>query len=428
MYDSREIDRLLKNEITEALGCTEPACAALAGAKVRDLLGRPVEKAVVHVSRDMMKNAMGVSIPNSRLSGIKAAVSLGLATGGSRNGLSVLSLVGEEERRAAQGLDLDVELAENVPALYIAVRAFGGGSEAYASIENEHDRFSRLEKDGVEISTGVSFITECPSSLDHAFLNDLTFSDIIDYAEKPDDGIRSLLLDACRTNMEISRAGIEEEWGLRVGATMYAGMEKVGSVEDAMRKGACYAAAGSDARMSGSCRPVMINSGSGNQGITVTVPVAILAGYLGADEDRLVSALAISELVGLVLTNRKARLSALCGAFTASIGTAAAWVYLLGGGEQEMDAATNNMVGNLTGIICDGAKRTCALKIYSSLIAASVSVLLAMKGISAREESGIVGASGLESILHLSRLSHEGMEETDRTILSIMMEKGGRNR
>ena len=208
---------------------------------------------------------------------------------------------------------------------------------------------------------------------------------------------------------------------------MFPLVKKIESVDDAMRKAAALAASGSDARMSGSCRPVIINSGSGNQGITVTVPVALLSEYLKCGEEKLLSALAISELVGLILTNKKARLSALCGAFTASIATASAWVYLLGGGLKEMDAAINNMIANLTGIICDGAKKTCALKIYSSLIAASVAVHLAMRGMSASKESGIVGSDSLESIKYLSKLSHEGMEETDKTILKIMIEKSSTN-
>ena len=426
MYNREEIDGLLKAEITEALGCTEPACAALAGAKARDILeGRP-DRAEVYVSRDMMKNAMGVSIPNSELSGIKAAVSLGLAVGGSSNGLQVLTAVTDKERAEAGELDIDVKLAENVPALFIAVRAHRGNDECFVSIEDEHDRFKRIEKNGAALTdVDPMFFSECnDSELDQEFLNDMTVEDVISYAKGIGGDIKDLLRRAVKTNLAIGYAGLEEDWGLGVGKTMFASVGKIIGTDDAMRKGAALAAAGSDARMAGSCRPVMINSGSGNQGITVTVPVAVLAEYVKAPEDTMLQAVAIAEVVGLVLTNRKARLSALCGAFTASIGTACAWVYLLGGGATEMDAAVNNMIGNLTGIICDGAKRTCALKIYTSLISASVSVLLAMKGVSASSESGIVGENTLESIGYLSRLSHEGMEATDRTILDIMLEKG----
>ena len=168
-------------------------------------------------------------------------------------------------------------------------------------------------------------------------------------------------------------------------------------------------------------KPVIINSGSGNQGLTVTLPIYWVGRYLKCSDEAIARAVCTSELVGLVLTARKDRLSALCGAFTAAIGTACGYVFLLGGDVRQMDMAIRNMVANLTGIICDGAKNTCALKIYSCLEAASMSVKLAQKGHSPGKESGIVGSDSLESILHLTKISSEGMEKTDKTILSIML-------
>ena len=424
MYNKEDLKDLFFSEIREALGCTEPACAALAGAKARDLVGGPVCRADVYVSRDMMKNAMGVSIPNSELSGIQAAVSLGLAVGNSQNGLNVLSLVTDREREEAQKIEVDVKLASNVPALYIAVKAYGENDNSFVSIENEHDRFSRLMRNGEVLEIGNLFQDECSTELNQDFLDEMTLSDIVDFAEHIDDELKELLYRAVDTNLCIAYAGIESDWGLSVGKTMSGEIHNINTLDKAMRKGAAMAAAGADARMAGSVRPVMINSGSGNQGITVTVPVAIVAEFLKKSRDEMLTAVAISETVGLVLTNRKSRLSALCGAFTAAIGTATAWAYLLGADLGQMNDTINNMVGNLTGIICDGAKRTCALKIYSSLIGASVAVHLAMKGKSCNEESGIVGADALESIIHLSRISHEGMQQTDKTILDIMLEKG----
>ena len=427
MEKNREIDAIMSAELTLALGCTEPACAALSGARLRDELGFTPKKARVNVSRDMMKNAMGVSIPNSNLSGISAAVALGLATGESSRGLSVLSALDDGKRKDASAIEIELNLVENVPSLFIEVEAEENGHSASVAIENEHDRFSRIMKDGIRVEGNSSFFSECETSIENELLASLSLKDVVSYAESLSNEMKDLLRKAYMTNLEISYAGLEEDWGLAVGRTMFPLVKKIESVDDAMRKAAALAASGSDARMSGSCRPVMINSGSGNQGITVTVPVALLAEYLKVGEEKLLSALAISELIGLILTNKKARLSALCGAFTASIATAASWVYLLGGSMREMDAAINNMIANLTGIICDGAKKTCALKIYSSLIAASVATHLAMKGKSASSESGIVGSDSLESIRYLSQLSHEGMEETDKTILKIMIEKSSNN-
>lgn len=196
-------------------------------------------------------------------------------------------------------------------------------------------------------------------------------------------------------------------------------------MDDAFKKGSALAAAASDARMAGCSLPVVINSGSGNQGITLTVPLAPVAEYLNSSDDELARALLVGQLVGLSLTAHKSRLSALCGAFTAAIGTACSLVYLLGGTQKQMDMAFNTMVGNLTGIICDGAKGTCALKIYSSVEAAHLSVKLALKGVGADGKSGIVGMSSQESIDFLARLMKEGMGKTEETILSIMVGKEG---
>ena len=428
MFDRTVIDNILKSEIATALGCTEPACAALCGAKARDLLEQRPLKADVYVSRDMMKNAMGVSIPNSDKKGISAAVALGLATGGAFRSLDVLSSVTEEERLSSSEIEISLHLDENAPSLYISVKAYGEeNTSSVCTIENEHDRFSYLEKNGVKLDEREHIINDCASGSSSAELDALTVSDIIEYASSLSPNIKELLRSAVSTNLDIAYAGLEKEWGLSVGRTMFPLVGKVQSMDDAMRKAASLASSASDARMAGSCRPVMINSGSGNQGITVTVPVKVVADYLKKSEDEMLSAVAVSELTALVLTSRKARLSALCGAFTASIGTAAAWTYLSGGREKEIDMTVNNMIGNLSGIICDGAKRTCALKIYTCLIAASISVHLALNGVCASVESGIVGKDSLESISYLSKLSHEGMEETDRTILRIMLEKENRN-
>ncbi|HIV98163.1 MAG TPA: L-serine ammonia-lyase, iron-sulfur-dependent, subunit alpha [Candidatus Ornithospirochaeta avicola] len=427
MFDRTVIDNILKSEIATALGCTEPACAALCGAKARDLLEQRPLRADVYVSRDMMKNAMGVSIPNSDKKGISAAVALGLATGGASRSLDVLSSVSEEERATSSEIEISLHLDETAPSLYISVKAYGENSSSVCTIENEHDRFSYLEKDGIKLDVSGHIINDCASGSSSAELDALTVSDILDYASSLSPQIKELLRSAVSTNLDIAYAGLEKEWGLSVGRTMFPLVGKVQSMDDAMRKAASLASSASDARMAGSCRPVMINSGSGNQGITVTVPVKVVADYLKKSEEEMLSAVAVSELTALVLTSRKARLSALCGAFTASIGTAVAWTYLSGGREKEIDMTVNNMIGNLSGIICDGAKRTCALKIYTCLIAASISVHLALNGVCASVESGIVGKDSLESISYLSKLSHEGMEETDRTILKIMLEKENRN-
>ena len=424
MLNRRRIDLIFEKEIIEAMGCTEPAAAALAGAKAAELFGSMPDSGLAIVSPNMMKNAMGVSIPNSALHGIRAAVSLGIAIGNSSSGLSVLTTVTDKEREMAKDFPLEVRIDENAPSLYIKVSVFGSGHSASAVISGEHDRFTSLELDGTELPEAPMFFPECKAFSEDDFLATLTVDDVLEYAGGLSPSICKLLKNAVDTNLRISNAGLTEDWGLSVGKIMKSALEgEPKTLDEAMRKAAAAAAAGSDARMSGSVLPVMINSGSGNQGITVTVPVAVVASFLGKSEEEMIAAVSISELIGIILTSQKDRLSALCGAFTAAIGTACAYAYLLGGGARVLDATINNMVGNLSGIICDGAKDTCALKIYSSLIASSVAVQLALHGKRAGGEAGIVGDDSLSSINHLTRISHEGMEQTNRTILEIMLEK-----
>lgn len=422
---------LLEKELMIAMGCTEPAASALAGAKAGELLGTHPEHVLVSTSRDMVKNAMGVGLPHCDLHGIQAAVALGIAGGNCSKGLGILSVITDEQQRIAIRMAKEnrvaLQLVSDVPPLYISVTATAGAESAQAIISGEHDRFCKLVKNG-EVLLDLGLVpdtkAEAIDTISCEELASMSLDDIIAFAGQAPRQALDIVLDAARTNMAIARHAVANNYGLSVGRI--AGEElsdEPRSLAEAFSLGASLAAAASDARMAGCPLPVVINSGSGNQGITVTVPVAVLATFLKKSDDELGRALCVSELVGLVLTARKDRLSALCGAFTAAIGTTCGMVYLLGGDRQVMDRAVNTMVGNLTGIICDGAKMTCALKIYSCVEAAALSCRLAFKGFAPGTESGIVGKDSLQSIDFLSRISHEGMEQTDRTILSIMLDK-----
>lgn len=423
--DRNAVLNLLKKEMMPAMGCTEPAAAALCGAKAHELLGAgELESLRINASRDMVKNAMGVGIPSSPLKGLGVAVALGYAVGSTKDGLSILSALTNGQVEEAKGIKTELSMVHDVPPLYVSVTAKSvDGRECTAAISGEHDRFCLLEKNG-EVLLSLPLDPSEGSAADEDILRELTFEEVLEFADTVDVGELSFVRDAIRTNYEIADFSIEGNFGLEVGKTMLEGIrEPLTSLKDAFSKGAALAAAGSDARMSGCPMPVIINSGSGNQGITVTVPVKVVADYLGCTEERAIRAVCISEIVGLILTAKKNRLSALCGVFTAAIGTACAWVYLLGGDSRMMNMAINTMVGNLSGIICDGAKSTCALKIYSSLECASMSVRLALKGLSPGSESGIVGGKISETIENLSRLCNEGMKVTDETVMSIMINK-----
>lgn len=414
-----------------AMGCTEPAAAALAGAKAYELLGEQIERLEVSASRDMVKNAMGVGLPHCTLRGIQAAVALGAAGGKIEHGLGILSEISDGQKRTALRLAdenrVAFQLMEEVPPVYIGVKVFGKNHRAEAVISGEHSRFVRLVlDDDVQLDLPLALAEEKQplDTITDEMIANFSLSDISNAVEKIDVTNFDFVLQGAQTNMAIAKHAMEQEYGLAVGKTMGSLLpEKPTTLEEAYALGAALAASASDARMAGCPLPVVINSGSGNQGITVSVPLLVMGEFLGATDTMLIKALCISHLVALVLTAKKNRLSALCGAFTAAIGTACGLVYLQDGSVEAMDQSVNNMVGNLTGIICDGAKGTCALKIYSSVQAAAMSSKLALKGVSPRDESGIVGKDALQSFSYLTQISHEGMEQTERTILAIMMGK-----
>ena len=423
MEKREEIDQILYSELTLALGCTEPACAALSGARLRDELGAIPRKAKVRVSRDMMKNAMVVSIPNSTLSGIAAAVALGIATGESSRGLSVLSALDDEKRMIASDIDIDLSLVENVPALFIEVEAEEAGHSASVAIEREHDRFSRIVKDGREVMENPSFFSECDSSIENETLDNLSLRDVVEYADGLSDGVKDLLEQAYKTNLEISYAGLEEDWGLAVGRTMFPMVTKIESVDDAMRKAAALAASGSDARMSGCSLPVIINSGSGNQGLTVSLPVIEYAKEYRKSHEELVRALALSNLIAIHQKRYIGPLSAFCGAVNAATGAAAGICFLLGGSDDEIGRTITDVLANVGGIVCDGAKPSCAAKISSALEAAILSYEMTTEGNCFKRGEGLVGCDIEKTIESFGRVGREGMRETDAEILRIMLEE-----
>jgi len=416
---------LLKKEMVVAMGCTEPAAAALAGAKAMQLLGSLPETVHIYSSRDMIKNAMGVSIPNCALRGIQAAVCLGICGGDPNKGLSILSAVTDEQRAAAAELTghTTLELIENMPPVYIKVVLERGEHSAICAVAHQHDRFVTLVKDGIELLNAAAGESGEASDKTGTPGSDLSVPKILAFADAVAPEEVFFVLEGAKINLSLACHSIENEYGLTVGKAVLSGQsEAPRTFSEAVHQGAGLSAAASDARMSGCAREVVINSGSGNQGITCSVPVLKMAEFLGSSEETLIRALCVSQLIALCLTARKGRLSALCGAFTAAIGTSCGFVYLLGGGQKEMDMAIRSMVANLTGIVCDGAKQTCALKIFSCVEAAGLSCQLAFQGQAPGGECGIVGDDCAETIDHLSRLSHEGMTATDHTILSIMLD------
>lgn len=424
--NSEKTIQLLKKEMVVAMGCTEPAASALAGNKARQLLGCMPERVVAYASRDMVKNTMAVGIPNCSDRGLLTAVCLGVCSESGIHDLSILSDVNDAQRAAAAELlaRSQLELVENVPPVYVKVVAYAGENKASCTVSLEHDHFSEMTvNDRVLLREEIQADSRAEDDL-AKYAETLTLEEILKFAHDVNPEDVAFVLDAAKTNLDLADYSLKHDYGLKIASTVLADIPQTPTtLSEAMTLACAYAAAGSDARMSGCPRAVVINSGSGNQGITCTVPLLILGQYLGCRRETLLQALCISELVGLMITAKKDRLSALCGAFTAAMGTGCGMIHLMNGGMEQMDLMVRTMVGNLSGIVCDGAKNSCALKIYSSLQATCLAVRMAFKGEAPGKESGIIGSNAMESIDNLMNMCHEGMVKTDHTILSIMLDK-----
>ncbi len=417
---------LLKKEMVVAMGCTEPAASALTGNKAAELLGCQPEKIVAYASRDMVKNTMAVGIPNCDEHGLLTAVCLGICSENPVKDLSILSTVTEQQRVLASKLmrSATLQLVDGVPPVYVRVAVFAGSHSASCTISSEHEHISELIKDGeVLFHEDPDTTTRKANDFSKVALS-LDLAQIVEFAKTVGKDQVRFVLSSAHTNMDLAKYSLQHGCGLQIAGTVLSDIpEKPSTLSEAMTTACAYAAAASDARMSGCPRQVIINSGSGNQGITCTVPMLILTDYLGCGDDKCIEAICISELVGLMITARKNRLSALCGAFTAAIGTGCGMVHLMGGSIEQMNLVVRTLVSNLSGIVCDGAKTSCALKIYSSLQAACLAVRMAFNGKAPGHESGIVGKDAMDSIDNLMDMCHEGMVQTDQTILSIMLDK-----
>jgi L-cysteine desulfidase len=417
--DEKSFLTLFREELVTAMGCTEPAAAALAGAAAEESLGAAPDAVLIRASRDIIKNTMNVGIPNTPLKGITAAAALGIAIGNPAAGLNILSALSKEQESAAAQLTrsgrIKLELVKDVPSVFIEIRLENGGRAVTARIVDKHDRVEIFENDKEIVSNRVKMTDRTDLLMPEKIF---AFVDAVKL-EKID-----FLIDAAEVNLNLAEHSASVGYGIKVGKTMLSGGR---NEKDLFHLGAGLAAAASDARMAGCSRPVIINSGSGNQGITVSVPVLVLARGLGKSRDETARALCLSQLTALMLTERKDRLSALCGVFTAAVGTGAGFVRIMGGGDQAVIFCIKNMIGNLMGMICDGAKGSCALKIYTCVKAAELSARLAMAGNSIPDSEGIL-ADRLEDTLNIvEKISHQGMIPLDETILEVMIEKGNGN-
>ena len=418
----RQFVAILREELRPAMGCTEPIALAYAGAKAAQLLGALPEQIEVEVSGNIIKNVKSVVVPNTGgLRGIAAAVCAGVVAGKAEKELEVISTVSEEERARLRQFMKDVVVdirpssAELVFDIHLTLHR--GCDTAEVRIVNHHTNVVYLRRnDQVLLELPVE-----ESSEDN--LTDkscLSIQRIVDFADSLSiEDVRDCVGRQIEYNMAIAEAGLEGDWGANIGSVI---LRQQGA---SLEKRACaYAAAGSDARMSGCEKPVIILSGSGNQGITACVPVVVVARDMDATEEELIRAVVVSDLVTIHQKTGIGRLSAYCGAISAGCGAGAGIAYLRGGRDHAVAHTVVNGIAILSGTICDGAKPSCAAKIAAAVDAGILGYDMYLEKQQFYGGDGIVTKGVDQTVTNVGRLAREGMKETDRTILEIMLSDG----
>ena len=410
---------ILQEELRPAMGCTEPIALAYAGAKARQVLGALPDRVRLAVSGNIIKNVKSVVVPNTGgQRGMAAALCAGIVAGDPDRELQVISQIPaamhETIRTYRDTVNLEIVPAESTLVFDIDLRVFAGADQVRLRIVNNHTNIVCIEKNGEKLLD----LPVSESSEDH--LTDkscLNMASIVEFADCLNvEDVRPFVGEQIRCNMEIAQEGLNGNWGANIGQVIL--RRQGGSLE---KKAAAYAAAGSDARMSGCEKPVVIVSGSGNQGITASVPVAVYAQETGASEEQLLRAVALSDLVTIHQKAGIGRLSAYCGAISAGCGAGAGIAYLEGGDARAIAHTVVNAIAILSGTICDGAKASCAAKIAAAVDAGILGYQMYLEGQQFYSGDGIVTKGADNTVHNIGRLAREGMRQTDRTILEIMM-------
>ena len=420
-----QIDALLHREVIPAIGCTEPIAVSLCVAKACETLGQQPEKIEVALSPNIYKNAMGVGIPNTGMTGLPIAVALGAVAGKSEYELQVLkdadiSAV-DKAKAYLQSADINIDIDNaTTQMLYIRVEAFAGQDCAVAVIEGAHTNFTLVSRNGLtlfnaEAAEGAATSQEAEPTL--------TMQQVYNYATTVPLEQIEWLKDAEKMNIGAAEVSFTGSYGHGLGRLMHSNAKEAIFGDTLFTKILSYTSGACDARMSGAMVPVMSNSGSGNQGISATVPVVVFGRERGVTEEQLLRALALSHLTVIYIKQSLGRLSALCGCVVAATGSSCGITYLMGGEFKEVCYAVKNMVANLTGMICDGAKPSCSLKVTSGVSTAVLSALLAIEQRHTTSLEGIIDEDVDKCITNLTNIGRNGMRETDKLILEIMTNK-----
>ena len=424
LSERRRIIDLINREVVPAIGCTEPIAVALCTARAAETLGAGPERIAVRLSANILKNAMGVGIPGTGMIGLPIAVALGALIGRSEYRLEVLrDVTPEAVERGREMIGrrcISIGLKEGVcEKLYIEAEVEAAGHRAVAVIAGGHTDFVFVSRDGE-----VLFDKRTPAGCDEeAGEVPLTLARVWDFAmTSPVEELR-FILETRRLNMAAAERSLAGEYGHCVGRTLRCDRERKVMGGSLFTRILSYTSAACDARMAGAMIPVMSNSGSGNQGIAATLPVAVYADEVHASEEQTIRALALSHLTVIYIKQSLGRLSALCGCVVAATGSSCGITYLMGGGYEQAAAAVKNMIANLTGMICDGAKPSCAMKLTSGVSTAVLSAMMAMDGRCVSSVEGIIEEDVDRCIRNLTAIGREGMDETDRLVLRIMTNK-----
>ncbi|GAU09305.1 L-cysteine desulfidase family protein [Desulfoplanes formicivorans] len=411
---------ILQEELVPAMGCTEPIAIAYAAAKARDVLGQTPDRVVIEASDNIIKNVKSVVVPNTGyLKGIEAAAAAGIVAGDANKVLEVLSCVDDAGRARIgdflKNTPVQVKNTQSGFLFDIIVTVYAGSLEAAVRIAHFHTNIIRITRNGeVLFSDGNCDDVETSSLTDRSLLN---VEDILDFATSVDLAhVNDLIQRQVEYNYRIAQEGINGDWGANVGSVL---VKTWG--DDIKIRAKAMAAAGSDARMSGCELPVVIVSGSGNQGITASVPVIEYARELGADQETLFRALVVSNLITIHQKTGIGRLSAYCGAISAGVGAGAGIAWLHGGGYEEIAHTVVNALAIVSGIICDGAKPSCAGKIAAAVEAGILGYYMYQHGQQFYGGEGIVTKGVENTIANIGRLGRDGMRETDKEIIRIML-------
>lgn len=423
---------LIKQEVIPAIGCTEPIAVALCVAKATEILGCKPHRIEAHLSANILKNAMGVGIPGTGMIGLPIAIALGALIGKSEYGLEVLKECTPDAVEAGKRMIADeaisIKLKEGITEkLYIEITAFGATStssctqSATAIIAGGHTNFIYLSHNGEVLLDAPLKSTAEQNGNKTA----LTLKKVYDFATTAPLEEIEFILESQRLNKAAAETSFKGRYGHQLGRTLKESTREMSILgNNTFSKILSYTTAACDARMAGVMVPVMSNSGSGNQGITATLPITIYAEENNKSREELIRALTLSHLTVIYIKQSLGRLSALCGCVVAATGSSCGITYLMGGGYNQISFAVQNMIATLTGMVCDGAKPSCSLKIASGVSTSLLSAILAMEEKCVSSVEGIIDNDVDKSILNLTRIGSESMNETDHAVLDIMTHKG----